>query len=130
MDSLPTPKRSRFFVLTLLLIIICAVVAAVYVATRKFEHDRTSAMTSPSHTFQTREESSRPQTVTRTYTQKEIEDARKNGKKLPGLAPTNLPGGQADAAVQQSMRTLDEINRINEMNRRLIEQQQRQQQQR
>ncbi len=68
-----------------------------------------------------------PQTTTRTYTEKDLEEARKKGKLPPGALPSNPATAAGDAAVQRSLRTLEEINRINETNRRLIEQQQRQQ---
>ncbi|MCB4757317.1 MAG: hypothetical protein LHV69_09885 [Elusimicrobia bacterium] len=64
----------------------------------------------------------------RTYTQKELEEARRKGQ-LPGgvrqpyLPPPTTTAGEA--AVQRSLRTLEEINKINEMNRRLQEQQRR-----
>lgn len=67
-----------------------------------------------------------PTTTTHTYTQKELEEARKSGKMAPGMPqPYTSTNAAGDAAVQRSMRTLEEINRINEMNRRMTEQQQR-----
>ena len=63
---------------------------------------------------------------TKRYTQKELEEARKKGELPPGLRnPPYQPPVQSQDAVQRSLRTVEEINRINEMNRRMMEQQQR-----
>ncbi len=65
------------------------------------------------------------------YTAEEIEEARRKGQLPPTATAPNIPQPNAahNAAVQRSLRTLEEINRLNEMNRRLQEQQQRMQKQ-
>jgi hypothetical protein len=62
-----------------------------------------------------------------TYTQKDLEEMRKKGTVPPGVAqpPAQMPQNTGEAAVQRSLRTIDEVNRINEMNRRIQEQQER-----
>ncbi|MFN0118093.1 MAG: hypothetical protein ACKVQC_07380 [Elusimicrobiota bacterium] len=69
-----------------------------------------------------------------TYTAEDLEKMRKEGK-LPQNAvpqpyiPPNNYQSQNDAAVQRSLRTLEEINRTNELNQRLMEQQRQMQNQ-
>jgi len=128
----PTSEKPRLLRIGALALGATALLLIAYGASRKFIHDRESAMNFQPHQIHTQVERESGKPVTRTYTQKEIEDARKQGKKLPGLTnlPPNLPNQAGQDAVQRSLRTLDEINRINEMNRRLMEQQQRNQQQR
>lgn len=67
----------------------------------------------------------------KTYSGKELEEARRKGQ-LPAGAATAAQAAQPnnpDAQIQRTLRTIDEINRINEMNRRMMEQQQRMQRQ-
>jgi hypothetical protein len=126
------PQKPRWKRLAVIGAAILAVGLLIYGASWKFSHDRESAMNFQPHETRVRVERSTSQPVTHSYSAKEIEEARKSGKKLPGMntLPPNLPNNSGEEAVQRSLRTLDEINRINEMNRRLIEQQQRSQQQR
>lgn len=64
----------------------------------------------------------------KTYTAEELEDLRRQGKTPQGLPPqyNQTQAIQAnEAAVQRSLKTLEEINRLNQMNQQLLEQQQR-----
>lgn len=108
---------------------VAVVVAAAYLLTAKFLSDRQSGLATGS----TRRAAERrlPRKEVRTYTAEELERARKEGKRLPGMpaaAPAAVNAGEA--AVQRSLRTIEEINRINQLNQRLMEQQQRTQNQR
>jgi hypothetical protein len=98
--------------------------------TKKLQRDREAAMSYTPPAPVTRE--TRPVRETHTYTAEELAEARKTGRPLPGARQPSMPPSAVNPgndAVQRSLRTLDEINRINEMNRRLQEQQQRTQQQ-
>jgi len=71
------------------------------------------------------------QSEVRTYTQEDIEKARKEGKLPPGLKlPPQQPNMSTTEQIQRTLKTIEDINKINEMNRRLMEQQQRHQNQR
>lgn len=104
------------------------VIAGVYLGTWKFFQDREAmrGYKDPLERQVERRRQEQPVTTTRTYTAKELEEARKTGK-LPKNMQTAPGPNQAaianEAAVQRTLRTLDEINRVNEMNRRLQEQQ-------
>ena len=105
-----------------------AVISAAYFLGRKFLRDRESAMNFEPRVVRQIQRQVGPQTTTRTYTAQELEEARKKGKLPTGMNQAYTPpNASGDAAVQRSLKTLDEINRINEMNRRLTEQQQRNQ---
>ena len=66
-----------------------------------------------------------PNSETREYTAEEIEKARKEAKLPPGLKlPPQPPQVNTHDEVQRSLKTIQEINKINEMNRRLMQQQQ------
>jgi hypothetical protein len=128
MEKFGPPQKSRWIVLLVLSLSLGILLLLAQFVLKKFKIDKQSAMNFEKRPVETRIETTQP--VTRTYSQKDIEEARKRGQKLPGVyTPPTLPNAAGDAAVQQSLRTLEEINRINEMNRRLNEQQQRQQQQ-
>ncbi len=61
-----------------------------------------------------------------TYTEKDLAEMRKKGITPPGVAQQQAPQqNTGEAAVQRSLRTIEEVNRINEMNRRIQEQQDR-----
>jgi len=100
-----------------------------YFGLRKFLADRQRMMAFSSYRPRL-ETAPRNSREVRTYTQKELDEMRKKGTlpsnlKQPYVPPAATTAGQD--AVQRSLKTLDEINRINEMNRRLQEQQQRRQ---
>jgi hypothetical protein len=98
-------------------------VTGAYLFLERFFQDRQSALFSPhpreSENVQRRENRNGSQSTTTTG---------KNGKR-----PNELPGQTAaeagQAAIQQQLKTLQDINNINEMNRRLMEQQRRMQNQ-
>jgi hypothetical protein len=99
-----------------------------YLVTKKFLRDRAMAMNYRRDWdgFQNRVNDFSTHREVKTYTQKDLEEARKNGKRLPtSHQPPTPPTNPSDAAVQRSLRTLEEINRINELNQRLLDQQQR-----
>jgi LPS O-antigen subunit length determinant protein (WzzB/FepE family) len=127
-ETTPQKPAKKIAWILLLGVIGLGLISAGFVLLNKFEKDRMSAMNFEPQKMTPRPNLPSNQPVTRTYTKEEIEEARKSGKPLPGL-PKNqvMPNTTGEDAVQRSLRTLDEINRINEMNRRLLEQQQRQQ---
>src|SRR5258705_474859 len=98
----PSPQKPRLIFISSLALAVVAVVFLIYVGFRKFNHDRESAMNFQPHAVRTRVEQIPGKPITRTYTQKEIEDARKQGKKLPGMPNSNLPNTTGDDAVQRS----------------------------
>ncbi len=119
-------KKTAIILLGIVLLVGGSV--GVYFLIKKYNRDVQSAMNFEPRVERRIQTGSGPQTTTRTYTEKELEEARKTGKLPPGMSqPYNPTNAAGDAAVQRSMRTLEEINRINEMNRRMMEQQQRQQ---
>lgn len=103
--------------------------AGSYLLLDRFLRDRQAVLTR--HSLPPRPVYDRPNVQNgrqvKTYSAKELEEARQKGR-LPSGSQQNLPSqsnlAQQDA-VQRSLRTLDEINRINQMNQRLLEQQQR-----
>ncbi len=108
-----------------------SVAAGGYFLFRKFERDRASAMNfremPPPNLAERTTTDGR---ATKTYTQKDIEEARRKGQRLPGQPYTPPQSTTAnDAAIQRQLQTLQEINRINELNQRLQDQQQRMQRQ-
>jgi len=104
-----------------------------YFLAKKFLRDRAAAMNLAAGKY-TLEKVKNPSAnrQVKTYTREEIEKLRKEGK-LPAGMRQALPPAQPvlpqDDAVQRSLRTIEEINRINEMNQRLLDQQQRMQKQ-
>ena len=112
----------------LLLTIACLILAgAVYLGLKKFRQDRDKARSFEPRALRPLSPAPQPQQTTHTYTREELEEARRKGVAVPGAKAPALPppGSPAQAAAEQSQRTVQEINRINEMNRRLMEQQQR-----
>lgn len=95
----------------------------------KVRRDRLSVMNyAPmNHTVVRRETQTPNGRDVKTYTAEELEKARKEGKLPKGMQQIQPPSAaQAnDAAVQRSLRTIEEINRVNALNQRLMEQQQR-----
>lgn len=73
--------------------------------------------------------SGQPQREVVTYTEKDLEEMRKKGITPPGVKQPSQAVTNNEAAVQRSLKTLEEVNRINEMNRRIQEQQERMQRQ-
>lgn len=61
------------------------------------------------------------------YNADELAKARREGRELPATAPSTPPPQPMgmDETVQRNLRTLDEINRVNQMNQRLMEQNER-----
>jgi hypothetical protein len=110
------------------------VLGGAYLLVEKLLRDRQSAMNfkNPKERFLNDQNSlNTPQT--KTYTSQELEEMRKKGQKLPGGMQQVLPQTNSaynESASQRSLRTIDEINRINEMNQRLMDQQRRLNQQR
>src|SRR4051812_35250193 len=100
------------------------VTTAAYYALARFLRDRQTVMS----------ELNRPtvETRTRSGTQRETPAERARRVAQSGQQPGGGPAAAAagEAAIQRQLKTLDEINRINEMNRRLQEQQRRMQNQR
>jgi hypothetical protein len=110
------------------LVAVAGAVAGGYFLVRKLQKDREAVLSYIPPT--------RPQPVqtnptqkreTVTYTEKDLEAMRKKGITPPGVAQPagQMPQNSGEAAVQRSLRTIEEVNRINEMNRRIQEQQER-----
>jgi hypothetical protein len=79
------------------------------------------------------QDSRTPQRQTVTYTEKDLEEMRKRGLNPQNVRPFGAPPAPPpsnEAAVQRSLKTLEEVNRINEMNRRIQEQQEKMRNQR
>src|SRR5436853_4638597 len=96
-------------------VVATSLVTGVYLATRQFLKDRQSAIAdhplTPGATARRVE--------TRNGTRPTTQAGPHPIETLPGQ--TAAAAGQA--AIQQQLKTIDDINRINEMNRRLMEQQ-------
>jgi hypothetical protein len=113
---------------------LAAAVAAGYFLVRKLQKDREAVLSYiPPDRPQPLQNSGLPKRETVTYTEKDLEEMRKKGVPAPGVKPPIGPpaaGTSGEAAVQRSLKTLEEVNRINEMNRRIQEQQERMRNQR
>lgn len=96
-----------------------SVVTGAYFFVQKFLADRNSALYEPG-----RPKPSLTRHETRTTTTRPHGAAQSGA---PGAPPPQSAAEVGQAAIQRQLQTLDEINRINEMNRRLMEQQQRMQ---
>lgn len=122
-------KRILLFVFVAAILGLCT--WGSYGVTKKFLMDRVRlSVTSLRGTAikrQTLPTPNQPSRTERTYTQKELEEARKKGKLPPEMRQPYMPPANtaANDAVQRSLRTIEEINRINEMNQRLMDQQRR-----
>lgn len=111
--------------ITVITLIMVTLTTAAYVLAKKFFHDRTQALLGNQPPI-TRKFINNSGTTTRTYTQKEIDEARKKGTPPVDIKQPYMPPTQTgDEAVQRSLKTIEEINKINEMNQRLIDQQRR-----
>lgn len=119
----------HFLTISLITVTFAGILAGGYFGYRRFLKDRERAL-SYRPVERTVTTTNGPRREARTYTEKELEEARKTGKlpkSVPQPATPNTAAQANDQAIQRTLRTLEEINRINEMNRRLQEQQQRQQ---
>jgi len=107
-----------------------AMILGGYFLFAKFVRDRESAMNyTPQKRIFRRPSTTAPQV--KTYTAEDLEKARKNGTLPPGMPqPGMVPPTIGIDAVQRSLKTVQEINRINQMNQRLMEQNRRMQNQR
>src|SRR5947207_152120 len=82
-------------------------VGSIYLLVRKFLRDRESAMGFEPRVVRQIQRQTGPQTTTRTYTEKDLEEARKKGKLPAGMnQPYTPPNAAGDAAVQRSLKTL------------------------
>ena len=99
-----------------------ALVTGSYLVLQRFLEDRQSAISTPR----------RESLSASTHRQPGTGEKNSQGKNVQ--RPAGLPGQTAadagQAAIQRQLKTLQEINNINEMNRRLMEQQRRMQNQR
>ncbi len=114
----------------LISVVVAGFLGGVYLLSRQILDDRKVAMAFQEKPLELpafgKEERLPDGRTIRTYTSKDLEEAKKRGKGsgLDATRPDPFPTAN-DAAVQRSLRTIEEINRINEMNRRVAEQQQR-----
>ena len=124
-----TKSKSGRILTVAMVLAVAGALGGGYVVFQKVLADRQAAMNYNAPRARPPEQPGEGREV-KTYTAEELEKLRKEGKmprELQGHTPPANPTAQSDAAVQRTLRTLDEINRINEMNRRLMEQQQRNQ---
>jgi hypothetical protein len=119
----------RFYLTLICLLIAGSLVGGAYLLVKRFQRDRQEALgfrpADDRHPFETGTTSDGK--TTHTYTTEELEEARRTGKLPKSADPKGVSSAEAanQAAVQRSLKTIEEINRINAMNQRLIEQQQR-----
>lgn len=106
-----------------------AVLWGSYLLTAKFLKDRNRTLSYVPPAQMGRRTPSSQGPVRKVYTQKELEAARKRGEMPRPMAQPYIPPAQNpnDAAIQRTMRTLEEINKVNEMNQKLMDQQRRMQ---
>ena len=113
-----------------LALVLIGLIAGSYYLFKRFLRDRQSALNFEKQKITILDRSAKSTRETKIYTQEELEKMKREGKLPRGVnpAPTLPPGTNAAENVQRTLRTVEEINRINEMNRRLMEQQQKMQQ--
>jgi hypothetical protein len=117
--------NNKFIRIGLGVFIGAAVIGSSYLVFRRIVKDRAAAMSYREHPARSVATPTSPVRTVQTYTAQDLEAARKNGKNLPAEQnPAAQPVATNDA-VQRNLQTLDEINRINQMNQRLMEQQER-----
>lgn len=120
MVEISDSRMKRAAALAAFALISASVVTGAYLFVQKFLTDRQSAMFEP--------EKPKPTVARReTRTSGPGNAATKNGTRPAGGPPPQTATEVGQAAIQRQLQTLDEINKINEMNRRLMEQQQRMQ---
>ena len=110
----------RAAALVIFAVIATSLVTGAYLLLERFLQDRQSAMSHlrrPDRTSSLRRNSTGATTVPGG-------DASRRNPNPGGPPPVHNTG---EAAIQRQLKTLEEINRINEMNRRLMDQQQRMQ---
>jgi len=111
------PKKMMFILIIGVFLVLC--VTGGYYLMAKFFKDREKILNNEGRY---RKPTLRgPEQTIKTYTPEELEQAQKNGLVHPPSNP--IPQGQAD--VLRSLNTIEEINRINAMNQRLMEEQRR-----
>lgn len=120
------PKKKRIAVIAAFAAVACLLVWGSYLLVGRFLSDRSATALYD----EPRPPAPRRQApVTTEYTLDDLEAARKKGElprgMVPPAQPVPPPHTSGHEAIQRSLRTVEEINRINEMNRRLMEQQQR-----
>jgi len=119
-------NKKKWGVILGVLLFLGVVLLGSYKFLAKFLEDRQSVTGFSKRSYRPRTifspEDGKPK-VTR-YNAEELEEARKQGKLPAGfIPPPTPPSTQPSDTVQRTLDTLEEINRINEMNRRLMEQQ-------
>lgn len=101
----------------------------VWLLFKKIQRDRQAALApTPSIPHVTITHNKNGQTETRTYNASEIKTLRREGKLPLGARQPNMPlppNSAGEDATQRALKTLNDINRINEMNQRLMDQQER-----
>jgi hypothetical protein len=115
-------------------IIFLTILACSTFMVKKIKRDRQTAMNYKPPVFNpvSSRTTTGPASHTKTYTKEELDEMRKKGKSPEGIKQPYTPpqpNTANDAAVQRSLRTIEEINKINDMNQRLLDQQRRMQNQ-
>lgn len=116
--------RRRIFFFAALTAALSLVTLGAYALLAKFLGDRQTAMSDTRRP--TREQIARRELRRRGA----VDAAQAQRPGAAGQPVQRSPADAGQAAIQRQLRTLEEINRVNEMNRRLMEQQQRMQNQR
>lgn len=118
-------SRNRIVIILLLALGLTALTGTAYVLFRKFLSDREAAQgLHPADQEVIRRVQKYRRGERKPMTGEELEQMRKRGespKNANPAVPAPQPNLGADAA-QRSLKTIEEINRINEMNRRLMQQ--------
>jgi hypothetical protein len=118
-------KNKKIIIWSLIVAVLVLGTVGAYFLTKSFLNERQSMMTNASLKRHIRVPQ-QTSTTKRIYTPQELEEARKKGTLPPSAKQPYMPPNTAgDAAIQQSLRTIEEINKINAMNQKLMDQQRR-----
>ncbi len=115
--------NNKFVRVGVVVLIGVAILCSMYFLFKRLLRDRNAAMAYHEHPIRRADTSAQGTRTVKTYDSKNLQEARKKGD-----APANTAAIQPNTmndAVQRNLQTLDEINRINQMNQRLMEQQER-----
>src|SRR3989338_2390539 len=118
-------ESNRAIKILILGILVASAVFGGYFLVKKIQHDRQAALAYTPHTPLTTitQRKKDGTTETHTYTREELDEMRKKGKSPNGVKQPFTPqpiNNAGQAAAERAQRTLEEINRINAMNQRLM----------
>ncbi len=128
MDNQANNSPIRYLVLVIFALVATTLTTTAYFGFKTFLEDREELLLQNDVPIQPMKNQPLSTRQTKTYTAEELEDLRKQGKSPTGIQQPGLPHqtmSNNEAAVQRSLKALEEINRINQMNQQLMEQQQR-----